>query len=56
MVAGAMPMKSETMPISIFMRLGSADIEGMAIMIIILLTAGLSVLFILKFMLNTKYD
>ncbi len=56
MVAGAMPMKSETMPISIFMRLGSADIEGMAIMIMILLSAGLSVLFVIKFILHTKYD
>ncbi len=56
MVAGAMPMKSETMPISIFMRLGNADIEGMAMMILILLTVGLSVLIILKFILNNKYD
>lgn len=56
MVAGAMPMKSETMPISIFMRLGSADIEGMAMMILILLAVGLSVLLILKFILKTKYD
>lgn len=56
MVAGAMPMKSETMPISIFMRLGSADIAGMAMMILILLAAGLSVLFMLKFVLKKRYD
>lgn len=56
MVAGAMPMKSETMPVSIFMRLGSADIEGMAMMILILLAVGLSVLLILRFILQKKYD
>ncbi|HNX76319.1 MAG TPA: ABC transporter permease subunit [Candidatus Rifleibacterium sp.] len=56
MVAGAMPMKSETMPVSIFMRLGSADIEGMAMMILILLAVGLAVLLFLKFILRAKYD
>lgn len=56
MLAGAMPMKTETLPISIFMRVGSADIEGMALMILILLSVGLSVLFILRFVLTVKYD
>lgn len=56
MIAGAMPNKSETIPISIFIRLGSADIEGMTIMIIILLGVGLSVIFTLKFILKAKYD
>lgn len=56
MVAGAMPNKSETLPISIFIRLGSADLEGMAIMILILLTVGISVIVILKYILKARYD
>ncbi|MBF0407517.1 MAG: ABC transporter permease [Candidatus Riflebacteria bacterium] len=56
MLAGAMPMKTETLPVSIFMRLGSADIEGMTLMILILLSVGLSVLFILRFVLTSVYD
>ncbi len=56
MIAGAMPMKSETLPISIFIRLGSADIEGMAILILILLAVGISVILILKFNLKQNYD
>lgn len=56
MVAGSMPMKTETLPISIFMRLGSADIEGMAVMILILLAIGITVLLILKLLLDVAYD
>lgn len=56
MLAGAMPGKSETLPVSIFIRLGSADIEGMTIMILLLLTAGISVIFVLKFILKARYD
>lgn len=56
MIAGSMPMKTETLPISIFIRLGSADIEGMTIMILILLSVGISVIVILKFILQVRYD
>jgi molybdate transport system permease protein len=56
MLAGAMPMKTETLPISIFMRLGNADIQGMAVMILLLLTLGLSVILVLKALLRVNYD
>ncbi|HOT27960.1 MAG TPA: ABC transporter permease [Candidatus Ozemobacteraceae bacterium] len=56
MLVGAMPMKTETLPISIFMRVGSADIEGMALMILILVSLGFSVLFVLRFVLTVRYD
>ena len=56
MLAGSMPMKTETLPISIFMRLGSADIEGMAVMILLLLAVGLSVLLLIKSLLDVKHD
>lgn len=56
MVAGSMPMKTETLPISIFMRLGNADIEGMAVMILLLLLIGISVLLVLKLVLGVRHD
>ncbi len=56
MLAGSMPMKTETLPISIFMRLSGADVEGMAVLILILLTVGLSSLALVKTMLHTSYD
>lgn len=45
MVAGSMAMRTETLPIAIFMRLSSADIEGTVALIIILVIIGLSALF-----------
>jgi molybdate transport system permease protein len=56
MLAGSMPMKTETLPISIFMRLSAADIEGMAVLILILLAVGLSSLFLMKSLIRTSYD
>lgn len=56
MLAGSMPMKTETLPLSIFMRLSSADIEGMAVMILILLTIGLVALLAIKSVLKVAYD
>ncbi len=40
-VAGTMAMKTETLPIAIYMRLSSADITGAAGLILILLVTGL---------------
>jgi len=44
-VAGSMAMKTETLPIAIFMRLASADIEGAAVLVLILISAGLGILY-----------
>lgn len=56
MLAGSMPMKTETLPISIFMRLSGADIEGMAVLILILLSVGLASLILMKAVIKTSYD
>lgn len=50
MVAGSMAMKTETIPIAIYMRLSSADITGTIVMIIILLVIGMSVLSAVRFL------
>ncbi len=44
-IGGSMAFKTETIPIAIFMRLSSADIEGTVILIIILITMGLGMLY-----------
>jgi molybdate transport system permease protein len=44
-VAGTMPMRTETLPVAIFMRLASADIEGTVALILVLLAAGLGALY-----------
>ncbi|HOE17278.1 MAG TPA: ABC transporter permease [Syntrophorhabdaceae bacterium] len=44
-IAGSMAMKTETIPIAIFMRLASADIEGTAVLVLILITIGLGTLY-----------
>lgn len=49
-VAGSMAMKTETIPVAIFMRLSSADIEGSVVLILILITIGLGVLYGVRYM------
>ena len=44
-VAGSMAMKTETLPVAIFMKLASADIEGTAVLVLILLAIGLGLLY-----------
>lgn len=44
-LAGSMAFRTETIPIAIFMRLSSADIEGTVVLIIILITIGLGMLY-----------
>jgi molybdate transport system permease protein len=44
-IAGSMAMKTETLPIAIFMRLSSADIEGTAVLVLILISIGLGILY-----------
>jgi molybdate transport system permease protein len=45
MVAGSMAMKTETLPVAIFMRLASADISGTVVLILILVSVGFCVLY-----------
>jgi molybdate transport system permease protein len=47
-IAGSMAMKTETLPIAIFMRLSCAEIEGTVILILILVSIGLSILYIVR--------
>lgn len=44
-VAGSMAFRTETLPIAIYMRLSSADIEGTAVLVMILIGIGLGILF-----------
>lgn len=44
-IAGSMAMKTETLPIAIFMRLSSADIQGTVILVLILISIGLGILY-----------
>lgn len=45
MVAGTMAMRTETLPVAIFMRLASADIEGTVALILVLVVIGLTALY-----------
>lgn len=53
-VAGSMAFKTETLPIAIFMKLASADIEGTVVLILILITIGLSTLYLVRFILKKE--
>ena len=44
----SIPNKTETLPIAVFMRLSSADIEGTVVMILLSVIIGLGVLHIYK--------
>ena len=52
MVAGTMAMRTETLPIAIFLRLASADIEGTVAMILVLVVIGLTALTIARWLLR----
>ncbi len=45
MVAGTMALRTETLPVAIFMRLASADIEGTVALILVLVSIGLAALY-----------
>ncbi len=47
-IAGSIPNKTETLPIAVFMRLSSADIEGTVVMILLSVIIGLGVLHVYK--------
>ncbi len=52
MVAGTMAMRTETLPVAIFMRLASADIEGTVALILVLVTMGLLALYTARVLLG----
>lgn len=45
MVAGTMAMRTETLPVAIYLRLASADIEGTVALILVLVCLGLAALY-----------
>jgi len=45
MVAGTMAMRTETLPVAIYLRLASADIEGTVALILVLVSIGLIALY-----------
>jgi len=51
-IAGSMAMKTETLPIAIFMRLSSADIEATVVLILVLVTIGLAVLYSVRLLIK----
>lgn len=48
MVAGSMAMRTETLPIAIYLRLSNADLEGTVALILILVTIGLTALYVAR--------
>lgn len=52
MVAGTMAMRTETLPIAIFMRLATADIKGTVALILVLVTIGLTALTVARLLLR----
>jgi len=55
-IAGSMAMKTETLPIAIFMRLSSADIEGTAVLVLILISIGLGILYSVRLFVDKGWD
>lgn len=47
-IAGSMAMKTETLPIAIFMKLASAEIEEATILILLLIVLGLIILYSIR--------
>jgi molybdate transport system permease protein len=52
MVAGTMAMRTETLPVAIYLRLASADIEGTVALILVLVCIGLAALYVTRRMLG----
>lgn len=53
-IAGTMAMRTETLPIAIYMRLSVADIDGAVVLITILMAIGLLVLFTVRQVIGGK--
>jgi len=52
MVAGTMAMRTETLPIAIYMHLANADIEGTVALILVLVATGLTALSLSRWLLG----
>ncbi len=52
MVAGTMAMRTETLPIAIYLRLATADIEGTVALILVLVATGLAALALSRWLLG----
>lgn len=52
MVAGTMAMRTETLPIAIYMRLASADIKGTVALILVLVATGVAALSLARWLLG----
>lgn len=53
-LAGAMAMKTETLPVAIYMKLSMADIEGTVVLILILFSISISLLILTRVVLLRK--
>jgi len=53
-VAGTMAMKTETLPIAIYMKLSVADIQSSVVLVIVLIFIGLGALYGVKYLLRRK--
>lgn len=53
-VAGSMPLKTETLPTAIYLRLASADIEGSVVLILIIVAIGIFTLTIFRLLGHSK--
>jgi len=53
-IGGTMAMKTETLPISIYMRLSNANIEETIVLILILILIGISILYIVRILFKRK--
>lgn len=53
-IAGSMAMKTETLPIAIFMRLSSADIEGTVVFLLILISIGIGLMYSVRFTVDER--
>ncbi len=55
-LAGTMAMRTETLPVAIYLRLASADIEGTAALILIMVGIGLCSLYLARRLLQRSVD
>ena len=53
-IAGTMPMKTETIPVSVYMKLAGADINGSIVMIMILISTGISLLVVTRLVIGVS--
>lgn len=51
-IGGSMAMRTETLPVAIFMKLATADIEGTVALILLLTSIGLTLLFTVRLLSN----